>query len=153
MRTLIHLGLALCLSLPLGGCGKGFSIETPSSFAEIDAGNFDYRATSAEGVVLGVRREKNDPHGNLEFWSAAIDHELVRHGFVPGVTRAVTTPSGLTGRQMRYSTTRNERPFVLWTTVFVDGKHLVVVQAGGDEAHFSQVEKAVDHAIRTLEVG
>ena len=70
------------------------AIETPSGFAQIDDGRKDerytgytYRATNAEGVVLGVRHERNDPSGDLQFWSGAVDAHLRRAGYRAGPGR------------------------------------------------------------------
>jgi hypothetical protein len=38
-------------------------------------------------------------------------------------------------------------------TVFVTDGSVIVVEAGGDVAHFDGVEKAVDEAVRGLDVG
>jgi hypothetical protein len=134
------------------GCSRGFEIQTPEGFAELDEGSYSYRATSAEGVVIAVRREDNDPQGNLAFWSAAVDYELRRKGYAAVSSKSVKSASGVPGKQIRYSATRDGRPNVLWATVYVTGGHVTVVEAGGDEAHFETVEADVEKAIGALDV-
>lgn len=137
----------------LFGC-SGVNVNTPAGFAEIDDDDtYAYRATSAEGVVLAVREEANDPRGNLDFWSSAVRYELERKGYTSVDKQDVRSPGGVEGRQMRYRTTRNGRPNVLWVTVFVTDGSVFVVEAGGDVAHFERVEKAVDEAVRGLDLG
>ena len=139
--------LALC-----GGCSRGFDIQTPDGFAELDEGGYAYRATSAEGVVIAVRREANDPRGNLAFWSAAVDYELRRKGYAAVSSKDVKSPSGVSGKQLRYTTSRAGRPNVLWATVFVSGSSVTVVEAGGDAAHFADVEADVERSIAAIDV-
>jgi hypothetical protein len=139
--------LALC-----GGCSRGFDIQTPDGFAELDEGDYSYRATSAEGVVIAVRREDNDPEGNLAFWSAAVDYELRRKGYSAVSSKDVKSGGGVSGKQIRYTLTREGRPNVLWATVYVTGGHVTVVEAGGDAAHFEHVEADVERAIGAIDV-
>lgn len=154
MKPWMPLGWIVAGALTLFGCGTSVSMNTPPGFAEIDNDDtYDYRATSAEGVVLAVRHEANDPRGNLEFWSSAVRYELERKGYTRLDKSDIRSPSGLVGRQMRYSVTREGRPHVLWVTVFVTPSSVFVVEAGGDVAHFEAVEKEVDKAVRNLNIG
>ncbi|MBK7583966.1 MAG: serine/threonine protein kinase [Myxococcales bacterium] len=153
-RNTLVIALALTTTLLGTGCSKGFDIKTPDGFAELDTNDdFRYRATSANGIVLAVRREKNDPKGGLDFWAQAIENELELRGYGNPKVQAVEAKNGTAGKQFRYETTRGGRPNVLWVTVFVSGDRVVVVESGGDKDHFRQVEKQVDAAIRAVEVG
>jgi hypothetical protein len=136
------------------GCGPGFVMNTPAGFAELDDNDaYAFRATSAEGVVVAVRREANDPKGNLDFWASAIGYELERKGYARLSEENVQAPGGVSGKQLRYHVTQNGRPHVFWATVFVTDRSVVVVEAGGDEAHFDRVKASVDLAIRRIELG
>jgi hypothetical protein len=153
---IVKLGLCSAVMLSalfsLAGCTRGVDIQTPESFAELDEGDYAYRATSAEGVVIAVRREDNDPKGNLAFWSAAVDYELRRKGYTAKSSKDVKSADGIAGKQIRYNATREGRPSVLWTTVYVSGGDVIVVEAGGDAAHFEGVESEVEKAINEVEV-
>jgi hypothetical protein len=144
--------LVIGVAVALGGCTRDVGIQTPESFAELDEGDYAYRATSAEGVVIAVRREDNDPKGTLAFWSSAIDYELRRKGYSAQSAKSVKSADGVAGKQIRYSASREGRPSVLWTTVFVSGGNVIVVEAGGDAAHFEGVESEVEKAINEVEV-
>ena len=69
--------------------------------AEIEGDDYDYRAANAEGVVLAVRRNDNDPQGDLTFWSGALDAHLQRKGYTPEKTTEVHSADGITGKQVR----------------------------------------------------
>lgn len=113
------------------------------------------RATSAEGVVLGVRAEKNEPRGNLELWTDALDRQLRRGGYVAeGDAREVRTARGLSGREISYTRLENGRKYRVWTTVFVTEKRVWVVEAGGDADRFKEkTQTAVQKAIESLGIG
>ncbi|GMV17783.1 MAG: hypothetical protein HS104_26580 [Polyangiaceae bacterium] len=153
-RTII-LALALTASLLLGsGCSRGFDIKTPDGFAELEGGeDYRYRATSADGVVLAVRREANEPRANLEFWTDAIGNELSQRGYGSPKAEKVKSKNGTPGQRLEYRTSRNGRPNVLWVTVFVAGSRVVVVETGGDADHFRKVEKEISAAIAGVEIG
>jgi hypothetical protein len=142
--------LALLLALPVG-CAS-FHMTTQPGFAELE-GNDDhaYRATSADGVVIAVRSERNRPEGNLDFWSGAIDERLRGNGYVlDGDPRPVQSADGVGGVQRRYARDANGRTLRFWTTVFVKGSRVFVVEAGGDREVFDRAAPAVERAIASI---
>lgn len=146
------LGLFLAAALAVAAGCSPFELQTPDGFAELDADDtYDYRATSSDGVVLAVRSEANEPHGNLQFWSNALHNKLASAGYQRSDRSAVKTKSGLPGVRSSYRITHSGRPHVLWTAVFVHGDRVILVEAGGDVAHFRAVELAVERAIRSLD--
>jgi hypothetical protein len=151
-KTLLLL-LGLGASALSTGC-HGFEIKTPDGFAELDGNDdYSYRATSAEGVVLAVRKEKNDPEGGLDFWSSAVKNDLTQRGYRLVESKNVKSKNGVAGTELRCEMTRAGRPNVLWVAVFVSGSRVIVVEAGGDVAHFEHSEDRVQAAIENLEVG
>jgi hypothetical protein len=145
--------LAAGLGLGAASCGRGFVIVTPSGFAELEEQHdYAYRATNAEGVVVSVRREDNRPYGDLSFWSGALDAHLRRGGYVADKAVDVQSANGVAGRQIRYHTQREGRDFVFWVSVFVTDGEVVVVEAGGDRAHFNKLEAAVTSSLASLEI-
>jgi hypothetical protein len=153
-RAVGWLALGACLVLGLVGCSRGFVIVTPTGFAELEAQHeYAYRATNAEGVVIAVRREDNRPYGDLAFWTGAVDAHLRRGGYVADKAVDVQAANGVSGRQIRYHTTREGREFVFWVNVFVTESAVVVVEAGGDRAHFDKLQAAVSDSLSSLEIG
>ncbi len=147
-----RVAIALAVAALGGGC-TSVHITTPPGFAELDsAAGYRYRASNAEGVVLAVRREKNDPQGDLSFWSGAIDAQLRRAGY-SAVEAHDVEASGLKGKQIRYLIVREGRDHAYWINVFVTKKSVVTVEAGGDKDLFAHEEDAIKKAIATLDVG
>jgi hypothetical protein len=143
--------VAAALALGVSACGPGFRVNTPDGFVELDdQEDYDYRATSAQGVVLGVRAEPNRPVGNLEFWASAIDLKLRAQGYTATGTGAFKTTGGITGKRLQYKQTLSDRPHTLWVVVFVTEKKVYVVEAGGDTRVFDKSGPAIEKAIASL---
>jgi hypothetical protein len=154
--TIKNLSFAVCLALCFGasGCARGFDIKTPDGFAELDSSDdYGYRATTAEGVVLGVRREDNDPKGGLDFWASAIENELRTRGYGSVSLEPIESKNGTPGKRLTAHITKDGRPHVLWVAVFVTDNRVLIVETGGDETLFEHVEPKVAAALASFEVG
>lgn len=150
-RIACQITLAFTLLLGTAAC-HGARLETPSGFATLDEnGAYSYRATSAKGVVLATRTEKNDVKANTEFWAETLDAKLRDRGYVADGTRNVKTSKGLSGTQLRYTTTKNGREHRYWVTVFATAKKVFVVEAAGDKEPFDKAIASVDRAIASLD--
>lgn len=156
MKNTICWAILAALSTSLLACGPSVTMHTPPGFAVLDKQEeYVYRATSAEGVVLGVRAEKHDPKGNLEFWAEAVDRQLRKGGYVPeGDPVDVRTTTGLHGREMKYKREQNGRAYRFWTVVFVTESRVWIVEAGGDADRFKEkMQKGVQRAIESIGLG
>ena len=91
-RTITSLVLA---ALALGGCATT-SLQTPAGFAPHQTDDaYEYKASDGEGVVLAVRSEKNDPRGDLDFWSATLDVKLRQAGYEAKTLDDVASADGM----------------------------------------------------------
>ena len=150
--SLRFLAVALAGLSLLSGCGTSMHIAPPPGFAVLDGGeDHAYRAVSPDGVVLAVRREKNEPHGDLGFWSGAIDAKLRRDGYRAFEGHEVVA-KGVRGKQIRYAIERAGREHTYWVTVFVTEKHVLTAEAGGDHELFARESQALARALETLDV-
>ena len=153
MKRTILSALLLAAAVATTGCGPHAGVATPPGFAVLpDQQEYVYRAASAEGVVLAVRAESDEPRGNLDFWADALDRQLQRSGYVPeGAAVDVRTATGRTGREIKYTREANGRKVRFWTAVVVADGRIWVVEAGGDADRFKgKVEQGVQRAIETL---
>jgi hypothetical protein len=149
MRSLL---LALSLAA-LAGCGRSFVPFTPPSF--VDLGDHyprgEYRAASADKVVLGVRAFDNDPKGNLTFWSRALERRLREMGGYALIDkRDVSAQGGLTGIVMRFGHDEGKTPFLYTVALFVSATKIYVVEAGGEKDEYVKVEPQILEAITRL---
>jgi hypothetical protein len=140
--------LAAC-AFPLFFACTNFTAATPPGFVELDDQElYDYRATSADGIVIGVRELDNDPEGGLDFWARAVENQLRnRGGYALIETRAVKSKDGVTGKQFRFGHDESGTPHLYYLTVFVTPDTIQLVEIGGTKAlmlaHASETDLAV----------
>ncbi len=149
-RSMLMLSLAAQV---LGGCTTA-NLATPTGFAAHEPGeSYQYRASDGEGIVLAVRAEKNQPRGDLAFWTSALDVQLRKAGYEAQTYEDVTSADGHAGRQLRYVLDDGGREISFWVTLFVTARKVVVVEAGGDREFFAPKVDVVEQAIASLELG
>jgi hypothetical protein len=150
-----------CLALALfavAGCRPHFEMFAAKDFVELGEGYpYDYRATTPDGLVMGVREIKNDEErGDVEFWVRAIENEMrLNKGYALLDKKEVKTKKGLTGTQIRFGLDREDTAHVYLITVFVTergtltGKksRVYVVEAGGTEDLVKRHQKQIDWSI------
>ena len=132
-----------------GGCGHG--IDTPDGFVSVDqVGEFQTRAVSADGVVIGLRIQDNPDDGTLEFWSTAIENEITdRRGYELVDTEAVINEAGTPGTLMTFDAKRETLEMAYMLAVFVDGSDVLVAEAGGPADAFAPHKDAIRAALLT----
>ena len=154
MRT-VHLMPVLLLAATLGGaCGRPFDVKTTSRFVELDEDNalYEYRATTADGVVVGIRAVEVDPDrgGNLAFWVEAIEQRMRRIGGYALLGKADVRAGSLRGKELRFGRDEGERPYRYSVSLFLDDDYLYVVEAGGAQEVFDRRQRDVTRLIGSL---
>ena len=102
MTTTKTLLVIASLSL-LGACGRPFDVVTPRRFVQLEeaTSGYDYRATTADGVVIGIRAVEvdRDLGGDLAFWVEAVEQRMRRIGGYALLERKdVAAGGGVAGR-------------------------------------------------------
>lgn len=140
--------IATVALLLLAGCGHSFQATTPASFVELDDSkdDYDYRATSADGLVIGVRELKHDPKGDEAFWIKVLQDRLRDDsGYALLETRETKSADGVKGTRMRFGhDEKGGKPYLYEVTLFVTPKHLVLVEFGGSKAQFEESGRSLD---------
>lgn len=151
LRVAVVLG-----TLVLTACGHHFEIHAPERFVELEPGmqermGFAYRATTANGAVIGVREIDNDRHASAEFWVEAIQNRVRRAGGYALVSETdVRSADGTAGHQLRFGRDEGQHPYDYWITVFVTPDRLFLVEAGGRRDHFERERESIEHAITAI---
>jgi hypothetical protein len=149
---------AIALALSVSACGQHFDVARPDDFLELapeDSRRYGYemRATTADGVVVGVREIDNPRHGSRDFWVDAIRNRLRRDaGYALTSESDVTGAAGASGHQLRFGHDESSRPYVYWITVFVTHDRVFVVEAGGRREPFEAAQARVEQAIASFRV-
>jgi len=144
----------VAVTLMSSACGT-FAVQTPSRFLELEGESaYDYRATTADGVVLSVTEHEveEDRGSTVQFWIEAIEGRL-RHtgGYALTEKKEVTTTGGLKGTQLRFGHDEGQKPYLYWVTVFVSGDSVYVIEAGGAEDVFTPSVPSIEKAIASFE--
>jgi hypothetical protein len=146
--------LVLVAALVGAGCGgHPFHAATPPGF--VDLGDRypkgEYRATTADGVVIGVRAFDNDPKGALAFWSRALEKRMREmSGYALLDKSDVTARGGLTGVAMKFGHDENKTPYLFTVALFVTDKKIYLLEAGGKKEEVTKVQEQIDWAIKNL---
>jgi len=144
----------------LGACACTPTFATPKGFVELDEhGTYDQRATTPDGLVLAGREIENDPEGDLDFWSRAVENQMrLRGGYALLGKRKVKTASGHEGEQLRFGHDEGNKPhlytvalFVTRGTIWKDGT-IYVVEAGGPRELVEKNTDAINWAISNARV-
>jgi hypothetical protein len=137
-------------------CGRPFAPVTPSGFVELDerhSSQYDYRATSADGVVISIRVVKHRPRGELAFWERAIENQLRdQGGYALLDKRDVRTQNGTAGRQLRFGHDEGGNPHLYYVTIFPTKKKLFIVEAGGTKDQLEATAGAIEQAITQFRI-
>jgi hypothetical protein len=150
------MNLSRIFSLPLllgaAACGNNFTAATPPGFVELeDQYAYDYRATTADGLVIGVREIDHDPKGEMSFWTRAIEnHMRQRGGYALLGTHPVKNADGLDGLQLRFGHDEQASPHLYYVTVFLTDDHIFLVEAGGTKALMEKHADQIDWAIKNF---
>lgn len=140
-------GVGLLVAVCGMGCGgSGFVVVTPPGFVELDdqEPSYDYRATSADGVVVAVRQIDHKPKGDLAFWVQAIRNRMrERAGYALLDTVDVATKSGLKGTQLRFGRDEKGESMLYTVTVFVTEDRIFLVEFGGTKEQMARQTKHV----------
>jgi hypothetical protein len=146
--------------LALGAFACTPTFATPKGFVELDEhGTYDQRATTPDGLVLAGREIENDPEGDLDFWSRAVENQMrLRGGYALLGRRKVKTTSGHEGEELRFGHDEGNKPhlytvalFVTQGTILKDGT-IYLIEAGGPRELVEKNKASIDWAVTNARV-
>jgi hypothetical protein len=144
----------LLLSAALaGGCGPSFIAATPPGFVDLGSRyeNNEYRATTADGVVLGVRAFDNDPKGEATFWERAIENRMRDIGGYALLDKhEVKNRAGDPGTELKFGHDEGKQPSVYVLAVFVTSKKVFLLEAGGAKAEVDRQMPQIEWSVRNF---
>ena len=152
MAKFLRILASLWLASVLAGCSD-FRAATPPGFVELeDSDPSDYRAVTADGLVIAVRSLEHEPKGELEFWASAIERRLREgSGYALLEAKAVKNAQGLTGKQLRFGYDEGREPHLYTVTLFVTDAKLYVLEAGGRKELMQQRAEQLAWAVEHFE--
>lgn len=131
----------------------GPRLEAPPGYAALkSAPLFDFKAISAQGHVIAVRRHANpSTDADLDYWSQAVEHQKVDVEGMKLVAReAVRTDRGQDGTLFQFELGEGQRRTAYWVAVFAKGFTITTVEVAGSSEGVALEADALKTSIRSL---
>lgn len=135
-------------------CGKPFDVKTAPGFVPLEnQSTYAYRATTPEGVVVGVRVVEDEDRGDLGFWTQTISLNMREvQGYALLDTADVKSADGTPGKLLRFGHDEDNKPFAYWITIYLAQGRLFIVEAGGHKEQFEKAQKSVEWTMSSVRV-
>lgn len=145
----------LLVSLVLASCGGEVMMTLPDGFvrmpdAQSEWVGYAYRATTADGVVIGVRDIDAETTGGLSFWERAVTTALEQAGYAKLEREETRTASGEPAVLVRFGRDVERRTYDYWLLVCVEGERVVIVEVGGERSLFEPLREAVAASLASV---
>jgi hypothetical protein len=144
------------IAILIAGCGPGFSLSLPDRFVELseqsNRGQYELRATTPDGVVVGVEVIDNRDRGSLEFYQEAILRRMRdQQGYALLSEEEIHAASGQPGHLMRFGRDLNGRSYRYTLAVFAsESSSIYLVEAGGREEQYTALEAQIETSISAM---
>ena len=133
----------------LAGCGA--TMTAPEDFVEVpreQRGAYDFRAISADGAVVAVRRIDNAKKGTLDFWTQAVSNELkVGKGYKLTESKDVRSSSGAPGRLLTLTSRQGGVDYIYMLALYVRPDAVIVAEAAGTTDAIEPKRSAITEAL------
>jgi hypothetical protein len=151
-RRIAARALALTALVALSACGRPYEVATPEGFVDLgdryEHGDDEYRASTADGVVLGVRSWDNDPKVDLALASRALENRVRQgQGYALLEKKEVAARDGTKGSWMRFGHDESGAPHLYEVALFVTDDHVHVFEAGGKKDLMERAAASIAWAI------
>jgi hypothetical protein len=138
---------ALLFTLATGCASRPFIPTTPAGFVDLGDryGVTEYRATTADGVVLSVRAFDNEFKGRLDFWSRIVERKMRETDGYALLSKKEVPGAGVLqkGVTMRFGHDEGKDPFLYDLTLFVTQEHVYLLEAGGPKSEVLKQEPQI----------
>lgn len=154
MRTGI-LPILILMSLA-AGCGPSFELTLPDRFVRLRdpsaLGGYELRATTPDGVVVGVEVIDNAENGTLDFWKEAVLNRLRdQQGYALLSEESVRAANGQQGHLMRFGRDLSGHSYRYTVALFVsESTPIHLVEAGGREEPYVALEPQIEASIERM---
>ena len=137
---------------PFSGKARGsrYDLEGPSGFALVDNRSF-FRAISPEGVRFQIRKGKNYPLKELEFWSATFVRHMEESGYQKKDDGKIfETATGVRGYAVEWGLSMGNSDYLYLTAIVPYKKNIFIIEAAGEHNIFRNYREAVYSAMESF---
>ncbi len=157
MKTTTLLPALLFTALgALSGCGRPYEVATPNGFVDFSdryasGSEHEYRAATADGVVIGVRAFDNDPKADMALAVRALENRVrVGQGYALLAKREVTARNGSKGTLLEFGHDETGGPHLYDVAIFLDDRHVYLIEAGGKKDLVEKAKASIDWTIQSF---
>ncbi len=145
----------IALALTLSACGPSYQLTLPSRFVALQddsaRGSYELRATTTDGVVMGLDVIPNREHATLEFWSDAAKRSVRDgQGYELLSEADMEAASGQPGHVMRFARDLSGHSYRYTMVLFVTPDALWLIEAGGREEAYAAAEHDVEASVAAM---
>lgn len=144
------------LVLLTSACGPSVQLNLPERFvtlAEDPVGQERYalRATTPDGVVVGVQALEHRVDGSLAFWQEALTRRVRdQQGYALLSDASIEAGSGEVGHLLRFGRDLDGHTYRYTIAVFVTPSRIYLVEAGGREEAYAALEPGIESSIAAM---
>lgn len=151
--------IVLVAASGLAGCGKPYEVARPDGFVELteddsryDRRAYEYRASTADGVVIGIRAYENKPKVDLALSVRALENRIrLGEGYALLEKKDASAADGTKGTTLRFGHDETGGAHVYELTVFVTEDWVYVLEAGGKQELFDKERAAIDGFLKSFD--
>ena len=152
IRFVVGLFIVLGSLASIGGCGP--TLSPPSNYIALnDAGRNDFKAVSAQGHAIVVNQHENeDKNATLDFWTAAVEHQLVDLDGLTLVDRVELRAhaESTDGVLMRFEVGEPPQQLTYFVGVYVTPKDVFTLEAVGPREALEGEAVAIKKAFESI---
>lgn len=140
--------------LPVVQC-RTFEATAPHGFAVYENRSLfsnEFKAITADGVRYRVRTVKNEPEGDAALWKQTLVKSLEKKGFRILNSSSLQTEQGRSMQVVNSQLSAGGEDYLYLTAFIVDGKRIILVEAGGPKELMSVHEKGLHNSLRALKI-
>ena len=150
LETLNVAELLYDLEWGVRGPVSGASVSAPAGFAVYPRSR-RFQAISPDDVAFRVRRAKNKPEADLDYWREALRNRMKNAGYTV-LAESDVSASGTPGVLLELGAANGERDQTYLVSVFVSGRRLIIAEATGEAVRFRARRDAVVAAIEEMRI-
>ena len=148
---------AALFALAAAACGKPFNVRTAPGFVPLanhgETSEYEFRATTPEGVSFGVRVVPDEKRGDLAFWTRALTLQLRDvTGYALLETTDTKSLDGTPGKLLKFGHDEDNKPYLYWIAVYQAQDRLFLAEAGGTKEQMDRYEPELAWMMKSVEV-
>ena len=134
---------------------RSFEATAPQGFAVYESRSLfsnEYKAITGDGVRYRVRTVKNEPEGDAALWKQTLVKGLEKKGFRILNSSSLQTEQGRSMQVVNSQLSAGGEDYLYLTAFIIDGKRIILVEAGGLKELMSVHEKGLQNSLRAIKV-